>query len=610
MNATVDFTMDTRTPPKIKLQHRNMERKKQEIIENSHPGIAVPVDVDTFLETSTQKRPIIYRNENKTPTTDSGISTWILLSGQSTTSKPVRKQPTIKTTPQPAVNKATTTTTEKPVKSTIKMKPVTTRKPPKTTTSAPVTTTTKTEEVKATEKNQQINNNKILTKIKASVLNNAVKNKTSSVTTIAPQTTISVVTTTTVENKKTAEKVNDTPVIGEISENTESNDLQAEAKDGSIDLPNEKQSTTTKRPRRPANNNNNKKKKNNGNNNKNRRRKPAAEKNANVSNSTKIAQKQKPFGTQIYNYLSREVMPTVGVGLVGLVVTAGLASYFLYPFGGLRRAYDSALDRKDYHYDEYAAGGMAEEELIGKVIAGMPEQTIYPNSYRTSLARKEAYRNEVNYNYRNSDPYYNQYPHRDYQTVSVGSKIGYGRDVVAEHQKETGYTVDDGEMKKPQFVVGNVPKEFEQPITPVAVPEHGPRSLRVRRRAQNVEENEVINYETKSPPAYINKIKLQPVLNKQPNDQTDSTYIKSRPAPASDSSVSSEDKTEEASTTETPELPEERPTFFSFVRNLLEIKVRLGLDFLLKTTDKFSGYLRGVQQRVNNVFREQKSRVP
>lgn len=93
-------------------------------------------------------------------------------------------------------------------------------------------------------------------------------------------------------------------------------------------------------------------------------------------------------------------------------------------------------------------------------------------------------------------------------------------------------------------------------------------------------------------------------------DQTDSTYIKSKPSPVSDSSVSSEDKVEEASTTETPELPEECPSFFSFVRNLLEIKVRLGLDFLLKTTDKFSGYLRGVQQRVNNVFREQKSRVP
>ncbi|GLV35791.1 hypothetical protein CBL_01057 [Carabus blaptoides fortunei] len=502
MNATVDFTRDTRTPPKIKLQHRNMERKKQEAIENSHPGIAVPLDVDTFLETATQKRPsFVHRNEHKTPaTTDSGISTWILLSGQSTTAKPLRKQPT---------------TTEK----TVKVKPITTRKPKTTTAPAATSTVKAAVETKASEKSQQMNN-KILTKIKASMLTSAVKNKTTDATTIAPQTTISV--TTAVNAKKTNEV------------DVETNDLQPESKDGGIE------------------------------------RKPAAEKNA---NSTKIGQKEKPFGTQIYNYLSREVMPTVGVGLVGLVVTAGLASYFLYPFGGLRRAYDNAVDRKDYHYDEYAAGGIKEEELIGKVIAGMPEQTVYPHSYRSSLARKEANRN----NYRTSDPYFSHYPHRDFQTVSVGSKLGYGRDVVVEHQKESGYTVDDGEMKSPLFVVGNVPKDFEQPVTPITVPEHGPRSLRTRRRAQNVEENEVIDYKTKtSPSIYENK------------------YV-------TDSSA--ED------TSETPQILEERPSFFSFVRNLLEIKVRMGLDFLLNATDKFSGYLRGVQRRVDNVFREQKSRI-
>lgn len=98
--------------------------------------------------------------------------------------------------------------------------------------------------------------------------------------------------------------------------------------------------------------------------------------------------KPKPMTTQIYNFLSREIMPNVGVGILGLVVTAGLASYFLNPLAALRRSYDVA-ERKDdmYHYnnEEYAglgaSDGQSEEEIFGKVIAGMPTNT-YRNSIR------------------------------------------------------------------------------------------------------------------------------------------------------------------------------------------------------------------------------------
>lgn len=59
------------------------------------------------------------------------------------------------------------------------------------------------------------------------------------------------------------------------------------------------------------------------------------------------------------------------------MVTAGLASYFLYPFGALRRSYD--VDRKDkdggYYYNDYTSGGVAEEDMIGKVIAGNVNNT-------------------------------------------------------------------------------------------------------------------------------------------------------------------------------------------------------------------------------------------
>lgn len=94
------------------------------------------------------------------------------------------------------------------------------------------------------------------------------------------------------------------------------------------------------------------------------------------------------MSTKIYNYLSREIMPTVGVGLIGLVVTAGLAGYLLGPLGAIRRSYEAA-DRKDdlyyYNNEEYAgpgADGQSEEEVFGKVIAGMP---VHTNNYRNNV---------------------------------------------------------------------------------------------------------------------------------------------------------------------------------------------------------------------------------
>lgn len=151
--------------------------------------------------------------------------------------------------------------------------------------------------------------------------------------------------------------------------------LVLEPKDADFDLPQDRSpGHSTKKPKRPTVGIKTKKK--NGN------KHPSNKKNP----TNKLAlnkQKEKPMSTKIYNYLSREVMPTVGVGLVGLVVTAGLASYFFGPLGALRRSYDDALDRQDtgdsiyaINSDEYASGnpdsGQKEEEVFGKFIAGMP----------------------------------------------------------------------------------------------------------------------------------------------------------------------------------------------------------------------------------------------
>jgi hypothetical protein len=379
-NATSSdiITLDTRTPPKIK-QHTKKKNKIPESVENSHAGVAIPVNEDEVVLEETTKKLSFYKIEK--PTTNSGLSTWILLSGQ-TTPKPSRK-PMVK--PNDRQNATVM------VDSTRIVKPIFKKRGTTSTTAAPTTT-------KLTTK---------LTKVKASVLNVAKKSTTTPATTV--RTTSTTTTTTTTETTSVG-----TTTAGNSSV------LPLEPKDGETDLGG---TTDNKKTRRPSTN---KRKKN-----KNRRRRPSEK----SDNSTKIEKpvksKEKPIGTQLYNYLSREVMPTVGVGLVGLMVTAGLASYFLYPFGVARRSYE--VDRRDkdphYYYSDEYSGGIAEEEAIGKVIAGMPSNSLYGNNFKTPTSR---------HSFNN-------------------------RRII---EQSTSYSV------------------AEEEATPAAVPEHGPRNLHVRKRRQ------------------------------------------------------------------------------------------------------------------------------
>lgn len=104
----------------------------------------------------------------------------------------------------------------------------------------------------------------------------------------------------------------------------------------------------------------------------------------------------RPLSTRIYNYLAREVMPNVGIGVVGLMLTAGLAGLFLYPFGGGIAARRTSYERpviskygvpgqgphRPHTYSHYngpnynhAAVGMdngqPEEAVLGQVLTGM-----------------------------------------------------------------------------------------------------------------------------------------------------------------------------------------------------------------------------------------------
>lgn len=263
-------------------------------------------------------------------TTDNGLSTWILLNNVASST----------TTPKTTTTAATTTTkkaTKKPqfqLKSTLK-------------------TTTARPENKEKPTIIRKKNTKKPTPPPTSVSTTLAIRDTKPTTKKPPTTT-----TTTTTLRPTVESTTF---------------LILEPKDADFDLPQDRSPGTTKKPKRKTTASKTANKKKN-------QVKVAGEKKPTKANPSK----EKPLSTKIYNYLAREVMPTVGVGLVGLTVAAGLATYFLGPFGGLRRSYDNAADRKDDFYynndDEYGGSGQSEEEVFGKVIAGMPANSPYRNS--------------------------------------------------------------------------------------------------------------------------------------------------------------------------------------------------------------------------------------
>ncbi|XP_071631990.1 uncharacterized protein [Temnothorax longispinosus] len=204
-----------------------------------------------------------------------------------------------------------------------------------------------------------------------------------------------------------------------------------------------------------------------------------------VGNSTKTKKKQpqKAIGTQIYNFLSREVMPSFGVmSLVGLGL--GLASYFLYPFGGTitRRNYEVEPNYK-YNMDEYGGNyGQSEEEMLSKVFQGM---TNYENKYSGG---KDSYNNGNYYQYQHYDGAYDtqttkkvdsRYP--PVSTSPVYKTVENTKPAVKYRNTEFRYPeaqttpvyydrkrpdlgssaeVNAGSAANRQFVVGNVPKEY------------------------------------------------------------------------------------------------------------------------------------------------------
>ncbi|XP_038212399.1 uncharacterized protein LOC119832744 [Zerene cesonia] len=394
---------DTRIPPKLKTQlaqkHKIRTRNEDgdEQNEYSHAGVAVPVTMEEL------------ENENKVPaiessTSNEGISTWILLSNppnkENSTTEPTKIEDNKK--PKPTKNK----TKRPPTKPSLPKRPI-------------VGSTNKSDLVAS---GSAINEN-VYNKIKDTVMTNVQKNKNSPPRTTTVTTTTPVAPTeTTIKKEVTKEPSVVVPVIkvtskpGKKKEKikyktsttlasipSDSAMLPMEPKEQEIELEVSTPATTTKKPKRTS-----LKKKTKTKKRKTSKPKPTAAtavtaelKTANKTKSTKTNKKPTtatgPFTSQIYNYFSREVMPSVGVGVIGLAGLVGLASYFLYPFATpVRRTFE--VDKKDDIYrnnaEEYAneGNGQPEEEMLSTVIAGMPAHAKHKlNPYAAQTAYTSRY---------------------------------------------------------------------------------------------------------------------------------------------------------------------------------------------------------------------------
>lgn len=502
-NTTVEtpIVTDTRIPPKLKNQiHKHNIKTRNEDggkpIENAHPGIAVPVTLEEL------------EKENKvseSSTSNEGISTWILLSNPSGKDNVTTTEPT----------KA-----EEPPK---KQKPVS---PSKNKTKRPQTnkvSSGKRPIIGSTNKSDLVAggsaiNENVFNKIKDTVLSNVQKNKNTStqkttVTTTtttttaapstealttkkepaskAPSTVVQVKVSSKLSKKKNKNKHKSTTSAPIISDN-ESALLPMEPKEQEIELEINTPPTTTKKPKRASTRKKNKTKKR-----KTSKPKPetsTALSDVKSSNKTKSTKTKKPsatsltgpFTSQIYNYFSREVMPTVGVGALGLATLVGLAGYFLYPFATpVRRTFE--VDKKDDIYrhnaEEYAneGNGQAEEEMLGTVLAGMPAHSkhkLNPYAGQTAHANRYPVKKEQDIRYRHVatkyEPNYNvRYPQ---QKTGIAHGAVYAEPVnYNPHQYDTRhvYTTES------KYVYDKGSNDYTpSPVEPIyAAPQTGPSSI-------------------------------------------------------------------------------------------------------------------------------------
>lgn len=483
---------DTRIPPKLKtqLKHKIKTRhENSEELENAHPGVAVPITIE---ELDTENK--ISNVPNESSTSNEGISTWISLSNSvrenATTELPKAEEITKKPKPAASKNKP-----KRPQNNKVVKRPI-------------IGSTNKADLVAS---GSAINEN-VYNKIKDTVLSNVQKNKNTSVRPTSTTTTSTTTTTTEIPTTKKETKAPATPVITVTSKPKKKNKnkqktstaiapavinesalLPTEAKEQEIELEVSTPPTTTKKPKRSSTRKKNKKRKTST-------PKPSTEvaisevKTANKTKSNKNGKKPVvetgAITTQIYNYLSREVMPSVGVGMLGLASLVGIAGYFLYPFATpVRRTFE--VDKNDDIYrnnaEEYAndGNGQAEEEMLGTVLAGMPahaKQKLNPYAGQTAHINRYPVKKEQDIRYRHVATGYNPNPnygkvHYAQQKTGIAHAAVYSKPINYSPQYETRhvYTTEG----KFNFEKAQQPNYTPYPaVEPIyAAPQTGPSGI-------------------------------------------------------------------------------------------------------------------------------------
>lgn len=492
---------DTRIPPKLKNQltkHKVNKRNEDTPVENSHAGIAVPI---TMEELETENK--VSDNTNESSTSNEGISTWILLSNPNkdnvTSTEPTKAEESQKKQkPNASKNKA--------------------KRPPNNKVPAnkrPIIGSTNKSDLVAG--GSAINEN-VFNKIKDTVLSNVQKNKSTSqrtttlttttampstealttkkeVVTKAPSSVIPVIKVTskpTKKKNKNKQKVSTTlaPIVNESAL------LPMEPKEQEIELEVSTPATTTKKPKRSST-----KKKNKTKKRKTTKPKPeTAVSDVKTSNKTKSTKTKKPTSltgpitSQLYSYFSREVMPSVGVGMLGLASLVGIAGYFLYPFATpVRRTFE--VDKKDDIYrhnaEEYGneGNGQAEEEMLGTVLAGMPAHSkhkLNPYAGQTAHVNRYPAKKEQDLRYRHVatsyEPNYNvRYPQ---QKTGIAHGAVYSEPMNYNHQQHKVYDTRHVYATESKYLydkgpIAYTPQPSIEPIyaAPQTAPQSGPSGI-------------------------------------------------------------------------------------------------------------------------------------
>ncbi|KAJ8869618.1 hypothetical protein PR048_028610 [Dryococelus australis] len=572
---------DIGTPPKIKSQ---LEQKYKQ--SGDGHGVAVPViieegeDVEKTIEKMDRVGPgripppvvinktsIVHSTSRPQSSTPSdGFSTWILLSGSNTTSHPAvnkKNKPSFITTTKPITTRheqnklssfspykkptitpmSTSTITPSVTRpSTYFTRIVTSNPPPQKMTSKPVSS-----ESNHTYSQVNVTTAKPLLPTLTRRPNPAPVNKLKNQTRLEAMALSArrkpTTTSTTTTNKP---QVTDSPYKEEVAVS-----VTPEPTEDSTGPAPEEANATTKRTRRPGSSEKKKRKKN-----KNRHRQPTkqpdelheleskiTDEDANVSDVA--ATKERPLSTRIYNYLAREVMPSVGVGLLGLVFTAGLAGLIMYPFGGgaARKSYEELQTSQGAYYGYNSEvdreGGMSDAEAFGKVLAGMKDDqmssynnvggvsTVYGSHQETRYgdaasryaggrvdsSQESGYSHgETKQNFGSSQSAQNEKFGEDYsrnkypQTFPVYNnrgiryrQVGIGSSYPVNHQvpETQEVTLEDKitpvALNNDRLLATSKTPSVQRGPLPQQKIEHGPRSLNRRRRDVIPDNNEIDN---------------------------------------------------------------------------------------------------------------------